>query len=491
MSPNFFYLIFLFTMKQYFVRSASVLAFALFCGVCAAAAQDIPTISLSVPDFDQAGAPANGAQRLSPNTLLVRERARTILSGNSALESGSIRISRSTSGSLAPISINYSLEYFSSTNAFSSTLGYRLNPRTFVSLPNIGSTVIGLPRPIVLPSPFTSPITTPPPPPPTPTVINGLQGDLAPNTILGQAQSNINATTTTPGTLAWGNGVSSQFINFRARFSDQQWYPRDPGKQGPRVAVFRLLPSPSYLVQAGADSAFVILDDPRRTPPIVMNSLPDIVMARPRGTNLPTEHVIELESPQFRFGNVPGVVLYDDNYDVLQYTATSEDATQVSVRIVPSNLYPGITQKTLLICSVQPGADTSKPWRVTVRAIGDEAQDDGERRAATDDFSIFIRGNLSFPTSVAETRTNALPSITTSPNPVTDKCLVSATIPDAGFFTLRVSDVLGTVVYNASVQGARGSEQQHTIDMTGFTTGTYFVEVNNGAQTSSRKIVKR
>jgi hypothetical protein len=479
-------------MKRYFFRSAYILAFIVSFGVVVASAQDIPTISLSIPQAGQAGAPVNGAQIISqfPPALLLRERALTVISGNSSLESGSIRISRSTSGSLAPITINYSLEYFNAPNASSNSGLYNLNPRTFVSLPNISSTIRQLPIPFAVPSPFTPPIFTPPFPSPYPIAINGLQGDLAPSTILRQVQMRIDVASAIPGTFTWENGVSSQLINFQARYSDQQWYPRDPARQGLRVAILRLLSStlspPAYRLQTGSDSALIVLDDPEQTSPIVTNAITDIIIEKPQGRSV--IQAFELETPRFRADNLPQAVFYDDNYDIVTFTPSSSAKSFVDVRMIASS-DPLNPAQSRLVCTVAPDAPADTSIRITVQASDGTIRDGGQRRLATTDF--FVRIVSRIPTAVAETRTtDALPSITTSPNPVTEKCLVSTTIPDAGFFTLRVTDVLGTVVYNASVQGARGSEQQHTIDMAGFAAGTYFVEVNDGARTSSRKIVK-
>ena len=101
---------------------------------------------------------------------------------------------------------------------------------------------------------------------------------------------------------------------------------------------------------------------------------------------------------------------------------------------------------------------------------------------------MYIRDSLL--TNVANTKANDFPSIAISPNPVLDQCTVSAVITDVGFFTLRLTDVKGNILVSTSIEGTRGREHSHTIDMTGFATGTYFVEVNNGKATSTKKIVK-
>jgi Secretion system C-terminal sorting domain len=474
-------------MKRYSLCSAYLLIAMLLCDLAVASAQDIPTISLSIPQTGQSGAPANGAQVLSqiPPALLLRERAVTLIGGSYLLPSGSLRISRSTNGSLAPITLNYSLDYY---NASSATVAgsnlYNFNFARLAPLPNMGSNVIGLPVPTSAPPPFATPVFTPALPgalsAPTLTAINGLQGDLAPNTTT-PGQGSTALAVTAQASLTWANGVSEQLISFRGRFSDQQWYPRNPGRQGARIAIMRLLPSPTYHIQAGADSALIILDDPAQVPPVLTNGIRSQVLAATTASAS-----IEVSSPEFRPDAIPYVVFYDDNYDILTYTPVSSDTTLLRVGMSPSR-YSGIPERSVLTYTVATNATFPAGARTAIITL--RANDGISIVQPQTTFAVLVMPRSFVSVSHSTTLKENI-AVSVYPNPVTDKCLVSTTIPDAGFFTLRVTDVLGTIVYNASVQGARGSEQQHTIDMAGFAAGTYFVEVNDGARTSSRKIVK-
>ncbi|TAE28954.1 MAG: T9SS C-terminal target domain-containing protein [Candidatus Kapaibacterium sp.] len=465
----------------------------LFCvaSIDAVFGQDVPTLSVSVVGSNEPNGTANGAQAIPPATLLLRERRHTMAAADNGFQSGSLRITRSTSGSRAAFMVAYSLEYFviANTSALFSTS--RLSPRQVIMrLPNVGTQTLQLPAP---PNVTLVPVFTPALPTPTPVVINGLQGDLSPilrastTTQLPLAATEPNAS----GTIAWASVDNERVMTFTGRWSDQAW-PRNPGVQGHRVAVLRLLPSPAsppaYQIAPNQDSAFVYLLDPALASPVIINPLPDVAMRRPQA-GMPSEHFLELESPAWREDGIPGFVFYDDNYDPLRYTITSSDPASVSVRLLPLNLDGG-TQSSVLALSVTPQAQLNARVRISISASDGTNIDPAIARFARDEFIVHVRDML--PTSVAATQAqnNEIPSIASSPNPVTDKCTVSAIVPDAGFYRLRVSDVLGNLVYTTFVEGKRGQEQAHQIDMTGFAAGTYFVEIHNGKAAGTTKIVK-
>lgn len=449
----------------------------------------VPRVSFSIPDAGQEGAPANGAQKLTATSLLLRERSRTYVSQNNALESGSVRVSRPTTAASNDIAVGYTLRYFNvdeTLNTVPATITSAGTPRTF-ELPNVGAGApIGLPAPI---NATPAPVFTPVLPAPTQVVINGLQGDLAPNTTpVGRPQTTVNVQPNElPGTFFLDAGVTQQLVNFRARYSDQVW-PRNPGLQGLRAAVIALRNPDAqnatiYEVErtGGVDTAVVFLLDPLAVAPVITNAIQDKILARPRGTTA-TEDRIELESPTWRPDNIPGFVFYDDNYNPMTYSAFSEDATLVTAQA--NNSDPRFQGRPSLFYAVQPGADTNKAVKITVRAFDGTAQDDGSRRLATDEFTIFIRSNV---TSVANAGEIGL---TVSPNPVVDRVTVQATAKQAGTVRIRVVNQLGQTVNLIELPVSAGTTYRQDVDMTGLASGSYLVEVNDGVKTATQKVNK-
>jgi hypothetical protein len=450
----------------------------------------VPRVSFSVPDAGQAGAPANGAERLGTNVLVLRERARTYLSGNNTLESGSLRVSRNATQTANDIAVGYTLGYFNASNAINVntlTIGNRNN---LVALPNVGADIRQLPAP--LPAGV---VLTPALPAPTTVAINGLQGDLAPvTTPAGRPQTTVNVTAPgVPATFFLDAGVSQQLVNFTARYSDQEW-PRNPGLQGPRLAILKLLPPDAqnatiYDVETanGVDTGFVALLDPNPVPPVITNAIQDKQLLRPTG-NTPTEDRIELESPQWRPDNVPGFVFYDDNYNPMTYTATSSDASVVSVRIrdLDSTVVGGATNpRPTLYYAVQPGAMAGQTVTITVVASDGTVQNDGQRRLATDQFNVTIRNSI---TSVAVDP--AAIGFSVAPNPTVDRFTVQAQAEKAGLVRLNVVNILGQVVRSIEIPVGAGEVYRQEIDLSNLPTGAYTVQINDGVRSSAQKVIK-
>lgn len=450
----------------------------------------VPKVSFSVPDAGQAGAPANGAAKVGTNILILDERARTYISGNNTLESGSLRVSRDAGQVANDIAVGYTLSYFNAANAIDAS-GRVVNRAGLVALPNVGTTVLQLPAP--LPAGV---VATPAFPAPTPVAINGLQGDLSPNTTpAGRPQSTVNVTAPgVPGTFFLDAGVSQQLVNFTARYSDQSWA-RNPGIQGPRVAVLNLLPPDAlnatiYDVDRtnGNDSGFVVLLDPAAVPPVITNAIQDKQLLRPTGMTA-TEDRIELESPQWRADNVPGFVFYDDNYNPMTYTATSSDPTVVAVRIklVDSTVVNGnVDPRPTLYYAVQPGAPAGgAPVVITVVASDGTTQTDGQRRLATDQFNVSVRNSI---TSVAVDP--AAIGFSVSPNPAIERFTVQAQAAKAGSVRVNVVNMLGQVVRSINLEVGAGEVYSHEFDLSTLPTGAYTVQINDGVNTAARKVIK-
>jgi hypothetical protein len=451
----------------------------------------VPRVSFAIPEAGQDGAPANGAQNLTAagvNGLLLRERMQTFTTTDPGFQTGSVRVQRPTTAAANDIAVGYTLRYFNidSTMRDFSAVPAGLGTRVF-ELPNVGATTLNLPARIgVTPEP----VFTPALPTGTPVAINGLQGDLSPNTTpVGRAQTTVNvAPDALPATFFLDAGVTQQLVNFRARWSDQAW-PRTPGIQGLRGVVLALRNPDSqnatiYEVDrtAGRDTAYVLLLDPAPTPPVITNAIQDKIMARPTGMTA-NEDRVELESPQWRPDAVPGFVFYDDNYDPMTYSATSSDATRVSVRIENSDTR--FAGRPSLYYAVQPGAEVNTQAVVTVRAFDGTVQNDGARRLATDEFIVYIRSSV---TSVANAGEIGL---SVSPNPAVERVTVQATAKQSGAVRIVVTNALGQeVVAPVELNVAAGSSYRQDINVSNLANGTYFVQVVEGGRTFTQKVNK-
>ena len=449
----------------------------------------VPTVSFSVPNAGETGAPANGGTKLGTNVLVLEERPITYIKSNSTLQTGSLKVSRDPGQASNAIAVAYTVSYFNASNA--------INPQTFQitnraglqTLPNDGTPTIGLPVPL----PAGVVVNGPAFPAPVPVAINSLQGDLTPvTTPAGRPQTPVSVTTT-PATFFLDAGVSQQLVNFTARFSDQAW-PRTPGLQGPRLAVLRLLDpdalnSTIYQVNktGGVDSGFVVLLDPKSEPPIITNAIQDKQLLRPTGTNI-TEDRIEFESPQWRSDGRPGFVFYDDNYNPMTYTATSMQPTIVSVRVrdLDSTVVGGATNpRPTLYYAVQPGAAADQTVTITVVANDGTARSADEQRTATDQFNVTVRNSV---TSVAVDP--AAIGFSVSPNPTADRFTVQAQAQKAGTVSIKVVNMLGQVLQAINVPVGAGEVYRTELNIANLPTGAYNVQINDGASTSAQRVMK-
>jgi hypothetical protein len=447
----------------------------------------VPRVSLSIPEAGQEGAATNGSVRAAENVLVMRERSPTFLgvSEQRDFQKGAVRVQRPVTAMSNDIAVGYTLRYMSldsTLRSVTNATSFVRTPRTF-DLPNIGSDSASLPAPIRVPLPFTAPVFSPPLPAPMLVRINGLQGDLSPITqpslrprqIVNVVPEQI------PGTFFLDQGVSSQLVQFTARWSDQVWS-RTPARQGLRAAILALRNPDSFNATVyeidrttGKDSAFVYLLDPVDKLPVVLNAIQDKIWKKCACSFPFLDDKIELESPQWRPDNVPGFIFFDDDYDRIVYSVTAEDATQVSGRISQSD--PMFAGRPALFYAVQPGADTSKPWRITVRAFDGTTQEDGSRRFATDDFLLYPRPNL---TSVANARETKL---SISPNPAgasNEATSVHFTLPEAADVRITVFSLQGTQVMSIHAGLMPSGEQRISLPVAQLSPGVYAVRLVAG-----------
>jgi hypothetical protein len=448
-----------------------------------------PVLTLSASD-----SVLNGARKAAPNALFLRERARTYQSTQNALETGFVRLTRPVTTMADPtLNVQYSLDYFNATNGFDTTT-FRISDRARLTpLPLAGTTTLPLPSAIILPDGLPSPALFPPMPQPVPTTINGLQGDLAPLAVGASGLST--AALGTSGTIAFESGALSQNVRFSARFSDQT-YPRNPARQGVRLAVMRLLADTTlpYHVESGADSVFVVLADPASAAPLCINPLADkLYLMTGTGSNT-IQETLELEPPAWHTTTqsggrpAPAWVFYDDNYDALQYAASSSDTTLVRVSVNAVDMR--FSGRPTLNYAIQPFAPSETSATITVTASDGSAQ-------VRDTFLIAMRRPVGVEVeseqSASSLRAMSLSAmrLNVMPNPThDDETFAELLAPTAGILRLRLLNVLGAVIWQAdrSVQALEGVRE--LVPMGTCAAGVYVLEARLGGMRSVTRVVK-
>lgn len=470
---------------------------ALFFTVPVWALQALPVVSLSIPNFGEQGAPANGAQKVNNNTLYLRERAKTYIAGNNALESGSVRISRPTNATTSSFTIGYSLQYFNASNA-NVSIGSRstsFDKNRLVQLPNRSTDIRQLPSPLppgVVSNPaFQAPLIF---------AINGFQGDLSPSiwdtfSPRKTQQLIFNATSESePGTILLDSGFTEMAIHFTARFSDQIFH-QHPGIQGIRLAILRIFPLPNdnpprFQTQIGLDSILIILDDPANVLPTTVNRIPDQFIPVPTG-NTPTFGAIELESTQWRRDNTPGFIFYDDNYDPLTYSVSSSanptttfpsQPQVVNLSITTTN--PTTQGRPLLVYAVQPGIPAGTTIPITIEAT------DNRSIVSNPIQTTFNLRTLAFtPTSVAASPDE--PTVTISPNPAATNVIVQGQAQRMGTSVITLLNSVGAVVLQERITVTEGAPYYRDVDVRHLAPGMYIVEVEENKRKAARKLMKQ
>ncbi len=386
-------------------------------------------------------------------TLLMRERSISLFQRDTAFQTGSVAINRIGGDTEGLLVAAYSMEYLDSA----------LRP-----LPNLGLTTIQLPVPL----PVGAVVSNTAFPAPLAVGINGLQGDLSPTmaNANGQLAAVQAASRSLPNTANIQPGQRRVLLNFTARWSDQSLSPRTAGLQGRRYVRLTLLRVNDFNYEVGVTLATVILDDPLRVGPVIANAIQDKQMQR-GATDL-----IELETPGFRGDGQVNTVFYDQNYNVLTYTARSSDSTLVSAVTRQNDARVG--GRPSLFYAVQPGAPAGATVTITVTA------NDGTGLSAQDSFIINIVNSVTSVANAPEV------NMTISPNPSADRINIESVAKQSGRVRVRISNALGTEVLSEEIPVTLGSQYRHTVDVSAFPTGVYMVEIQDGAARSVRKIVK-
>jgi Secretion system C-terminal sorting domain len=414
-----------------------------------------PRVSMSVVQENTLSKNGVSTQDSSfAGTLLLRERSLSIFRRDSAFQTGSVAIRRIGGDLEQLLVVAYMAEYLDSNG---------------VLLPDNSPTVISLPQALPM-----GVVVSPPFPASTPVGINGFQGDLSPTT------SDPNGvrvpfglgSRTLPNTANILQGQSQVLLRFTARWSDQSLMPRTAGLQGRRFVRLRLLEAFGNVYELGATLATVVLDDPLRVGPVILNAIQDKNLQR-TATDL-----IELESPNFRSDGLPGTVFYDENYNLMTYSAFSSDSTLAAVAVRQNDARFG--NRPSLFYAVQPGAPLNSVVTITVIA------NDGTGLIARDEFNVTI-----VQTVTSSVKSEASAAFTVAPNPSTDRVVISATAQTSGRLRMKISTLLGETVQILEQSVSAGSEYRQEIDISDLATGVYLVEVQDGASRSVRKMVKK
>ncbi len=430
-----------------------------------------PVLTLSASD-----SVLNGARKAASNTLFLRERARTFLSTQNEPETGFLLVNRPVTARAYELPVRYALDYFNANNGFDTTAVRISNRAALAPLPMNGSTVLPLPAQILLPTGQPAPALVPPLPQPVQTAINGAQGDLTPRRV-GDGSAALG----TSGTIMFNDGNPQLNLQFTARFSDQT-YPRNPARQGVRLAVMRLLADTTlpYSVENGTDSAFVVLADPAPAAPLCINPLPDKLYLMTGSGSNPIQETLELEPPTWTTlagKPAPSWVFYDDNYDPLQYTATSSDTALVRVSVAAVDMR--FSGRPSLTYSIPPFAPAETSASITLMASDGFAQ-------ARDTFVIALRR----PVSVEQAQMPESQFLRLSPNPATDEATIEFSTPRAGVVSFCLRNVLGVVVWQQERSVYAGERLSERVPVQHCAAGVYLLEARQGAQRSVVKMVK-
>ena len=429
---------------------------------------EAPRLTLAVSD-----SVLNGARKAAPNGLLLKERARTYLSTENSLETGFLEIQRPVTARAFDLPVVISTEYFTTNGGFD-TASFRVrNPALFTPLPLQGRTALELPAPIVTEQGNIVPQLFPPFPSPQFTAINGVQGDLAP-LALGRTPT---ALTREQTRLAFDSGAVTQRIRFSARFSDQV-YPRNPARQGLRLAVVRLRADSSavYTTENDStlanDSALVVLADPSPVAPRCINPFADRQMLIASSNPVPIQETVELETPEWRLvgrSSVPQTVFYDDNYEPLRYAVSSSDTTLVQAFITPADMrFAGRPTLTTIIPPLV---------RVETSASIIVSASDGVL-TARDTFLVVLRR----PVGVLENKqgdnlssaSNLILSV--MPNPLQHDSFVEIIAPESGLMRFTAYNSIGAVVLSEERFVHRFNTERFPLRLGNTPTGMYLLE---------------
>lgn len=385
-------------------------------------------------------------------TISMHERQIGIFRRDTAFQKGSIAIDRSGYSIDQLLVVAYSLEYLDSA----------LRP-----LPNIGSPVLYLP--VGLPA---GGIITQPLPPALPVAINGLQGDLSPT--IADADGVLTPIATAsrqiPNTANILPGQSRVLLNFTSRWSDHSYSPRSAGLQGQRRVRIVLLSVNEQNYTTGLTLATVLLNDPQRVTPILVNGIQNKILLRG------TSDLIELETPGFRSDGLPNSVFYDENNNVLTYTAISSDSTIITSQAFQND--PRLNGRPSLFSTALPNAPIGSVVAVTITA------DDGTGFLASNIFTVQVVGTIS------SIKTAPAIPLLISPNPTSDIATIESLGQQNGYIRVRLMNALGMAVYHETYLVGQGELYRYSLNMASLPAGMYMVEVQDGSSRRVRKVVK-
>jgi hypothetical protein len=126
--------------------------------------------------------------------------------------------------------------------------------------------------------------------------------------------------------------------------------------------------------------------------------------------------------------------------------------------------------------------------------VGDEFPEGGKLRCYVDDnfqqYSTGIAQTCEFiPTNINENG-RLINHIAMYPNPTHSNLAVEFAVSETKTISIEIKNVLGETVYSETVKNAVG-KQVKSIDVSGFSNGVYFLQVQNGQQRFSEKFIKQ
>jgi hypothetical protein len=223
--------------------------------------------------------------------------------------------------------------------------------------------------------------------------------------------------------------------------------------------------------EVGVTLATVILDDPQRVGPVLVNAIQNKQLLRD------ASDLIELETPGFRSDGLPNSVFYDENYNVLNYTARSSDST--IIRVVARQSDERVGGRPSLFYAVQPGAPLNAVVTITLIA------DDGTGLFAQDRFDIQVVSTI----TSARSNDNATP-VSIAPNPTADHFFIDGVARGSGNLNIRLVNALGMEVLSQRQPVVSGAAYRSVVDMANLPPGLYMVELQDGGERTTRKVVK-
>lgn len=398
---------------------------------------------------------SNGAVQQGMRNILLRERRLTFMTYDALPQQGYIVIRR-ISGSSATVTLRLGIAYQDIGNRF--LPDFSTDIRQLPSLYTSGNTSQRLPVGVTTSS----------------VAINSLQGDLQPFLFL----NNLNIPIATIGTTQMGINqivfspqVQVAIIRFTARWSDQS-YPRNPGIQEQRTVVVSLLPGDGYDIPTGFNAlSRITLEDPENVPPIALPAARRLCDQLAFSTITPTavEQRFEIESPLLDSTGMPRSLFYDDNYDPMSYSANTNNARALAVRV--ENADSRFQNQPSLY------ALPNSTVRSTTLSVTIFARDNQGGFAETTCSSVSVMTNVREHLSTI--------SFSAAPNPASTETRLFYSLQEPSSVLIEVYSPLGERLISIDEGPKPRGEYATTLNVERLATGVYPVRIRAGRELKS------